>query len=75
MDASPNNQEPVAKPKASKPEMTQTALRVPPEVMDALDAWTERLNAKSHARWSRNAVILAVIERALRERGAAGEEP
>lgn len=66
---------PVRKSTGPKPELAQTALRVSPEVMDALDAWVVKLNAKSHARWSRNGLLIAIIERALRERGESGEEP
>ncbi len=66
----------MAKPKtAERPEVIQTAFRAPAEMLDALDAWAEKLNEATHARWSRNAIILAIVERALRERADKGEAP
>lgn len=45
------------------------------DVVDQLDAWVERLNKETRARWSRNALLLAIVDRALRERAEKGEEP
>ena len=64
----------MAKPKASA-DLTQTAFRAPAEMIEALDRWAERLNETTHARWSRNAIILAGVERALKERGEKGASP
>ena len=64
----------MAKPKTSA-DLTQTAFRAPAEMIEALDRWAERLNETTHARWSRNAIILAVVERALKERGEKGDSP
>ncbi len=66
-------QKPAATPAAAEP--VQTNLRVPGALLERLDEWVEKLNGQSHARWTRNAVVLALIERGLRERGEKGEAP
>jgi hypothetical protein len=66
----------MAKPKTAKsPDLAVHAFRAPPEVLDALDRWVDALNASTRARWSRNAIILAVVERALKERADSGDSP
>lgn len=61
-------------PKAGE-SVVQAGFRAPQSVLDRLDAWAEKLNETTHARWTRNAIILAIVERALDERAAKGEAP
>lgn len=72
----------MATPKATKKSgpkpgeaVVQAGFRAPQALLDRLDAWAEKLNETTHARWTRNGIILAVVERALDERGAKGEAP
>ena len=51
-------------------------VRLEPPVLAALDAWVARLNeTASGPPWTRGEVVQAALVRALKERGAAGEEP
>lgn len=51
-------------------------MNIPDALFDGLDAWVERLNAGLVGpRWTRTAVVTAVLSRALSERGAKGEAP
>jgi len=55
---------------------TPLNMNVPNELFDGLDAWVERLNAALVGpRWTRTAVVTAVLARALRERADKGEAP
>jgi hypothetical protein len=66
----------MTKPKPpDAPAMSQTAFRAPANTLAALDEWVDRLNQETHARWSRNSLLLAIIDRALRERADKGEAP
>lgn len=49
--------------------------RVGPEMLEALDKWAEKLNAKGGPRWTRQDVVKAALTRALEERGKKGETP
>ncbi len=60
---------------ADKDSTSTHLLRAPNDVIEALDAWVARLNKTSHARWSRNALLLAIIDRALKERADGGGSP
>lgn len=56
--------------------IVQVNLRAPAKVVRALSEWADALNARATSRgvrWDRNAVILAVVERALSERAPDGE--
>lgn len=69
-----------AKPKrapAPKPAgTTPLNMNVPNELFDALDSWVERLNAELVGpRWTRTALVTAVLARAVKERGSKGEAP
>lgn len=65
---------PLAKASPSS-ETVQINLRAPPSLIESVDAWVDKLNAQGHARWTRNAVILAAVERALEVHGEKGEAP
>lgn len=73
----------MAKPKATKrapsPKPAGTAalnMNVPEELFDALDAWVDRLNGElAGPRWTRTALVTAILARAVREKGAKGEAP
>jgi len=46
------------------------------EVLEMLNAWTERLNAAGTGpRWTRQDVVKAALVRAYKERGEKGEAP
>jgi len=77
-----------AMPKASAPKKAAPKKRAPPPgtrqalfylpdgMLDALDAWAEKLTAKSTGpAWSRSDVVKAALQRALAERGEKGEAP
>jgi hypothetical protein len=68
-----------AKPKrvVKRPEgTTPLNLNLPAEVMEGLDAWVERLNAKvSGPRWTRTDVVRTTLAKAISERGEKGEAP
>lgn len=59
----------VAKSEAPKAGPVQINLKMPPELLEAVDAWVEDLNRKrSWPKMTRSDVIRAVLERACRER-------
>lgn len=51
--------------------------RLPVALIEALDAWAERLNQASPMgrRWTRTDVVQEALARAVTERGAKGEIP
>jgi hypothetical protein len=63
-------------PSAPSADTVQLNLRVPSAVAEKLSQWVDALNARASSRgvrWNRNAVLLALVERALNDRAMDGE--
>lgn len=78
--AAPKRAKSAAKPAEKKrqppPGMVGAFFYLPESLLEALDAWTERVNAERVGpQWSRTDVVRAALERAIRERADKGEAP
>lgn len=61
---------------ADNPNTEPLTVRVAPKLLEELDAWIARLNARGEGpAWDRSAVVRVLLGKALREKGAAGEAP
>jgi hypothetical protein len=62
---------------ADNPNTAATVVRLDPVLLEALDAWADKLNAATPEAppWSRTNIIRASLARAVRERGEKGESP
>mgnify|MGYP006921772665 CR=1 FL=1 len=63
---------------ADNPNTEAILTRMPPELVQNLDEWVDKLNAKKKVgdpKWTRSNVILKVLSRVYEERGVKGEEP
>lgn len=59
----------VAKSEGPKPGPVQINLKMPPELLEAVDTWVDEINAaRTWPKMTRSDVIRAVLERACRER-------
>jgi hypothetical protein len=77
----------LAMPSPKKPKVTKTQPRVrdrtgalyvllEPEMLTGIDGWVERLNTdNSGPKWTRTALIRALVVRGLKERAPSGEAP
>lgn len=75
--ATPKRSQAGARPVADdNPNRAAVMVRMEPALLEGLDAWVAKLNAKNDGpRWTRSDVMRALLKRGVSERGEKGEAP